>query len=97
MTSQFHISNLFVFVTGKGWWILQSERGKDAAAPFPQVQPVVRLSMYSQWSHIHTQYIIQLYRYTRLATQISPDRKHSALTQTSNNTKSLILLPSLAD
>jgi len=39
--------------------------------------------------HVHTKW--------RLATQINPDRKHPALTQISNNAKSLILVLSLAD
>lgn len=50
MTCAFLCFSLRICVSGK-YLFQQPERGKTAATPHPQVQPVMRLNMYSQLTH----------------------------------------------
>lgn len=66
---------------------------KATAAPYPQVQTVARLSVYSQQPHIYT---IHTHISTSLVLQMNTGRQHSTQPN-ANSANGLILSPSLPD
>jgi len=62
---------------GESGWIQQPKGGEAAAAPCPQVQVLVRLSICSQQTHAHRAYVYTTRAFLHMASHITNTDKHT--------------------